>query len=312
MAAVGGFIGKRVECVPCFYRLTTPDGVTPDAFREIPGRFAVQREGSAPYTTVGARFVPFQDRDLFAFADALAHSGAARWETMGTLREGANVWGLAQLADGAFDVLPGDTHVPYLLFWNAHDGTSSIRVRYTTVRVVCANTAAAALSGKATEIRVRHTAGAYDALRAEADRVLGASVGAFGEQRDTLRALADRPFGAEGFATFVAQMLTREDDPGKALAAAGEAKGRSRTMLDRKADELCALFANRDRGNRGETRADAFNAVTDWVDHPTQRWIAQQRSRMGEWEARAVRFDRGTFGDGERQKRRALALLAKD
>jgi hypothetical protein len=33
---------------------------------------------------------------------------------------------------------------------------------------------------------------------------------------------------------------------------------------------------------------------------------------MSEWEARAVRFDRGTFGDGERQKRRALALLAKD
>ena len=54
--------------------------------------------------------------------------------------------------------MPGDEVAKFILLSNSHNGTTAIRVGYTPIRVVCANTMAAAHNSTASQlIRVRHT-----------------------------------------------------------------------------------------------------------------------------------------------------------
>jgi phage/plasmid-like protein (TIGR03299 family) len=56
------------------------------------------------------------------------------------------------------EIVKGDDVVKYLLFSNSHDGSTCVRVGFTMVEVVCANTLHAAHSDTASElVRIRHS-----------------------------------------------------------------------------------------------------------------------------------------------------------
>lgn len=83
--------------------------------------------------------------DMGQIIDAVMGADAnLKFETAGSVRDGRQVWALIRL-DEPFTV-PGDTtpSYPYLVLLNAHDGSASCSVGYTTVRVVCWNTWSAA------------------------------------------------------------------------------------------------------------------------------------------------------------------------
>jgi hypothetical protein len=76
-------------------------------------------------------------------------------------------------------------------------------------------------------------------------------------------------------------------------------------MYDRKGLEMENLFKH-GRGNEGVSKADAFNSVTEYIDH--------QRGRMGNYRRAQSKLtpeglNSAWFGDGERKKKRALKLL---
>jgi phage/plasmid-like protein (TIGR03299 family) len=98
--------------------------------------------------------VPLQNVEAFEFFDPILGEGAATYETAGALGKGERVWILARLS-GDFNVAGGDVIRRYLLLSNSHDGTSSLQVKITPVRVVCNNTLTLALSQGGT-LRVRH------------------------------------------------------------------------------------------------------------------------------------------------------------
>jgi len=77
--------------------------------------------------------------------DKYVRAGGATLETAGSLRDGKIVWGLARL-NHSFNVTPGDRVEGYLLITSPHEVGKAITVRTTTVRVVCANTMAMAVS----------------------------------------------------------------------------------------------------------------------------------------------------------------------
>lgn len=87
---------------------------------------------------VGAEYATCQNRELAEFTDALAQSGRVVIESAGSLHGGKRVWFLAR--GESFNIGGADEIYPYMLISNSHDGTSSIRVTPTTIRVVCANT----------------------------------------------------------------------------------------------------------------------------------------------------------------------------
>lgn len=92
---------------------------------------------------VSDRYRVVQNEDAFAFTDALLGEGV-RYETAGSLQSGKRVWMLAKLPNEY--IIAGEQISPYLVFCNAHDGSSAIKVAMTPVRVVCSNTLNLALS----------------------------------------------------------------------------------------------------------------------------------------------------------------------
>lgn len=86
---------------------------------------------------VSDRYKVVQNRDAFAFTDALLGKGV-RYETAGSLQGGRKVWLLAKLPQRY--IVNGDELAPYLVFSNSHDGSGAIKVAITPVRVVCQNT----------------------------------------------------------------------------------------------------------------------------------------------------------------------------
>lgn len=83
------------------------------------------------------RYRVVQNSEAFAFTDALLGEGV-RYETAGSLQDGKKIWILAKLPDKY--IIEGDQIDPYLVFSSSHDGSGSIKVAMTPIRVVCQNT----------------------------------------------------------------------------------------------------------------------------------------------------------------------------
>lgn len=92
---------------------------------------------------VSNRYKVVQNEEAFAFTDALLGEGVT-YETAGSLAEGKRTWILAKLPHHY--IISGDEITPYLVFMNSHDGSGSIKVAMTPIRVVCQNTLNLALS----------------------------------------------------------------------------------------------------------------------------------------------------------------------
>jgi phage/plasmid-like protein (TIGR03299 family) len=126
---------------------------------ELPHRFAIIRQDTIgrpdchAFGIAGREYIPLQNYEAFEFFDPLVAEGDATYETAGALGRGERVWIQARLA-GDLDIA-GDEVRRFLLLSNSHEGTRSVQVKITPVRVVCNNTLTIALS-RGTTIRVRH------------------------------------------------------------------------------------------------------------------------------------------------------------
>ena len=107
-----------------------------------------------PLGIVGNRYKIVQNEDAFSFTDSLIGEGVT-YETAGSLREGKCIWLLAKMPE-SYNIL-GDEVEPYIVFTNTHDGSGSIRVAMTPVRVVCNNTLNLALNSAKRVWQARHT-----------------------------------------------------------------------------------------------------------------------------------------------------------
>lgn len=122
---------------------------------QINGSFAnVRSSDNKPLGIVGERYKIVQNSEAFAFTDALLGEGV-KYETAGSIKEGKIIWLLAKMPE-PFDLL-GDKVDPYLVFTNTHDGSGSVRVAVTNVRVICQNTLNLALRTAKRTWTARHT-----------------------------------------------------------------------------------------------------------------------------------------------------------
>jgi phage/plasmid-like protein (TIGR03299 family) len=276
---------------------------------EVDDRFFLCRDDTGALLSknlVSPTYKEVQNRQLFEFGDALTTIGAARWHTAGSLHGGGRIWALAQVA-GQFEVRPGDIVSPYILLYDARDKSSTFRARFTSVRAVCANTCAMALSGDAVEIAIPHR-GDLEARLELAQETLGLAKTSFQEQTEIMEMLAAESFSEKAMQMFVIQMATGEDDEEEALAifrGINAKGGRALTNLNHFGDEMMKRFEE-DKVVAGGTKWNAFNRITEFVDH--------QRGRMSNWKRTNSRLtgeglNSAWFGEGERKKKRALKLL---
>jgi phage/plasmid-like protein (TIGR03299 family) len=122
---------------------TTPDGLVQNHIIRSHRAF-IRDTDSALMGVLGQNYTPLQNSEAFAFFNPFLESGLASFETAGSLRSGKTVWILAKLNKAPIEVGKGDGVQKMLLLSNSHDGSLAVRVSFTPVRVVCANTLAMA------------------------------------------------------------------------------------------------------------------------------------------------------------------------
>lgn len=118
--------------------------------------FGVVRESDGNYLGVCKdRYTLFQNKEAFEWCRPLVESGLYKWESAGSLKQGQTCWGL--LTVGEREIIKGDKLKNYLLITWSHDGSKSVMVRPTSIRVVCNNTLTAAKNESGKRDKVRHT-----------------------------------------------------------------------------------------------------------------------------------------------------------
>lgn len=123
---------------------------------------------------VGIDYQVVQNTEVFGFFDGIVGNATdIKYETAGCLYDGQVVFVTAKLPE-YIRVGREDLIEQYLLLTSSHDGTGSITIAFTPVRVVCCNTLNAALRNNTNCIKIRHTASASDKLK-QAHQMLGLS-----------------------------------------------------------------------------------------------------------------------------------------
>lgn len=213
---------------------------------------------------VASDYRPLQNREAFAFFDPIVGEGAAIFHTAGAIDQGARIWIMAKLPD---DIRVADKDITnkYLLLTNSHDGTSSVFVKFTPVRVVCKNTLTMALnSGPA--LRITHTREIERRLE-DARRNLKLINTHYDRLERTFKGFTATPMDLKRLNQFVAEVYPEPKPDTKTRDAAMR-----RMILDRNA--VTRLFEH-GRGNDlpgvAGTLWAAYNAVTEYVDHRDTR-----------------------------------------
>lgn len=150
----------------------------------------VRRHDRAFYACVGKQFRTVQNVDAFKWFQPFIDAGLVTLEAAGSLRGGRRVWILAKIVGADSIIVPAsdDRVTKYLLLAHGHDGSLSIHLGVTPTRVVCNNTLSAAV-GENGCIRIRHTRGAADAMKA-AREIIERANNQFDKAADIYRALA--------------------------------------------------------------------------------------------------------------------------
>lgn len=125
-------------------------------YRECPNGYATYRtDKNIPLGIVKSKYEVVQNIDAFNFIDNAIGDGKAQFEYAGCFGYGHKVFITAKLP---ISTTVGDDPIDnYLVFSTSHDGSSSIDILFTPVRVFCLNMLNAGLEESSAHIRLRHT-----------------------------------------------------------------------------------------------------------------------------------------------------------
>lgn len=141
---------------------------------------------------VGPDYHIIQNIDAFTFFDSIVGGDdGILYETAGALGNGERIFITAKLP-GYIKVGSDDLIEKYIFLTTSHDGTGSVIAAFTPVRIVCANTLAAALRNKSHTVRIRHTNGASERLK-QAHKVMGISNELAGAMQDIFNQWSKTP-----------------------------------------------------------------------------------------------------------------------
>lgn len=206
---------------------------------------------------VGDGYRVFQNEQAFAFMDDLVGDKLAMYQTAGSLKGGRKVWMLASIPR-EYRAGPDDLIKPYVLLTNTHDGSGSLRMIPTSVRVVCQNTLNLALgaAGASEGLVIRHH-GSLDARVKEARAKLGIVTARFDRFDEELHAMLARDLDVESADAYFDGLLP---------PAAGPRQRRRRREV---IDAFLTNFDNDANSLAGirHTAWAAYNAVSEWADH---------------------------------------------
>tara|TARA_Y100000310_G_scaffold343401_1_gene450857 strand:+ start:3363 stop:4340 length:978 start_codon:yes stop_codon:yes gene_type:complete len=265
-------------------------------FHEVGSHRCVRRSSDQKVLgVVGDAYTTIQNRDAFAFLDGLVESGNVRYHTAGSLRGGRWVWMLAQLP-GAYEVVRGDAVVPYMLALTSHDGSLALFAFPTVVRVVCANTAKAALSARdGAGVKIRHTANAETRMK-QAQKALRETHVRVERFRAFTEAIARVQINQDRELTFFNELLGIEGDDD----ASTQAKNQREAL-----QKLFEAGTGQDIPGVAGTGWALYNAVTEYANY-------DRSTRGGDpnLNGQDKRFESAITGSGSKLVTSAVEILS--
>lgn len=241
----------------------------------------------AALSVVSNRYQVVQPREILEFYRDLTEISGFELETAGVLKEGRKVWALAKTNQSS--VLKGNDVVnAYLLLATACDGTLATTAQFTSIRVVCNNTLAIALTNGSGAVKVPHNT-SFDAQAVK--KQLGISVASWDAFMYRMKTLSERKVKSHEAMNYFLRVFTD---------ASHTAGGLSN---ERAIKKVQALYDGQGKGAElASSKSTAFgllNSVTEYVDH-------ERRARSTDH-----RLESAWFGQGAALKQKALdqALL---
>lgn len=252
----------------------------------------VRQDNMKTLGIVGERYHSIQNTEAFDFIDSIIGNGKAAFDTAGTFDGGKRVWMSVNMGDIEIQnkYLVGDTVKKYLVLSNTHDGSGTLQVFFSNIRIVCQNTLNAALKAAGKDgIKIRHTRSAKDRM-AEAQRILTANQQYQQEFTNLANSMAATPFTLDQMNKLALELMPAREDL------------KVSTRGDNNREELVGLFTS-GKGNSGKTLWDAYNAITEYSDHHRSTRVVEGRN------AEEVRLQSNWFGSGFAFKQKGLDLV---
>ncbi len=244
-------------------------------FQPVEGKMATVREDNDKVLgIVGDDYEVVANSDLKKLVQPLIDEEVLTVSNMGYLNGGKKVFIQAQIAQD-YQVV-GEDYRGMITLLNSHDGTTTVSLGTTMVRVICSNTFTAAM--KKLNEKFRHSEGVTE-------RVLNSTAivdyvdGAMKKYAEYAETLASAPCSPLQFARAVEAIYQKPVDK----------------LRDNFVSQLNNLFYN-GKGNEGKTFYDALNSVTEWNDHYSRK-------------SKEARMNYSQFGAGVNTSRRAMSVL---
>ena len=200
------------------------------------------------------RYKVVQNHEAFKFTDDLLGRGV-RYETAGSLQEGKKIWILAKLPNEY--IISGEQISPYLVFFNSHDGSGSIRCAITPIRVVCQNSLNLALATAKRSWSAVHTQSVNDKMQEAAQTLFFAEkyMSELGKEIYNLQQIAVSDFKVLEY--------IEEFFPDDVTATIAQRKNMKTLREDMKA----RYFEAPDLKHVGNNAYKFINAVSDFATH---------------------------------------------
>lgn len=258
-----------------------------------PSNAVVRTDRNEILGVVGKNYTPLQNTKAFEFFDKFVSSGQVTYEAAGSLKDGKKVWVLAKINRDPIVVAGNDIVNKYVLLSNGHDGLHSLRVGFTPIRVICANTEAMAINSEMSKLlRVKHGVNIETNLDKIAE-IMDIANAQFEATAEQYRFLASRQINSSDLEKFIKLTFTGP----KYMELEKEGLEVNKRLIQK----IIPLF-EKGRGNdmpeiKGTAWA-AYNAVTEYLQH--------EKGNSND-----ARLDSIWFGQGANTSVKALDVITK-
>jgi|TARA_R110002020_G_scaffold202084_7_gene405088 phage/plasmid-like protein (TIGR03299 family) len=236
----------------------------------------------------GPRFIPTQNAEAFTFFKKFTDAGNMSMNTAGSLRNGRQIWGLAEI-NSSFTLPGGDKIDGYLLVSVSHEWNKANEIRFTPIRVVCNNTLSIALVDKTQpHFKMPHTKAFDSDLMVAAEQALGLAGNRMKEYKEAAEFLCSKQYTENKVVSYIAELLQpklalEQEILSKAKNSNIEATERRLKTLEEfqrtphKVYEALEEQPGADLKSSNGTWWGAVNALTYVVDH---KWGHDRESAM--------------------------------
>ena len=250
------------------------------------------------YTVTGRKYTPIQNHELIDAFDEVREMYGAEYKNAGVMRGGSRVWVQAQLPkDYTFEIpnRKGDKINSMLTMLIGHDGIISNCIFPTSMRGACNNQFVAMTRESTRDYRIQHYSNWSDRLDL-VKSVFAKNINSLKNMYTDFAKLDSTAISKEQLYNFLGELYPMKDDEDE------------RTV--NRHNDIAALFS-RGAGNLGKSRWDAFNAVTEYVDHHQHatRMANAIENKNHEYIQNRIGSLSTPGGQMDRFKRKALNLL---